>query len=240
VNTIGLALQLKLLFTSPTQGATVEGTLRERRAQGYESPRPEVQALVPKDAQRILELGCSTGALGAALKARNGAFVLGVEVDPEYARQAEDLLDRVVVSDAECFVRTVDPDITPFDCLIGADVFEHLVDPWSALERATELLVPGATVVVSLPNVLYWPGLWRVIRDGRWPRDAEGTFDRTHLRWFTTRDAVDLLEGAGLYLESASPVFRSRGLRLAATKAWQRTPFRRFLALQWLFVAVKP
>lgn len=240
MNTIGHALLLKPLLTPPTQGATAEEALRERRAQGYESPRPEVQALVPLDARRILELGCSTGALGAALKARNGAFVCGVEVDPEYARQARERLDRVIVSDAERFLRTADSDMAPFDCLIGADVFEHLVDPWSALERATELLAPGATVVVSLPNILYWPGLWRVIRDGRWPREAEGVFDRTHLRWFTTRDAVDFLEGAGLCLTSASPMFRSRGLRLAATKAWQRTPFRRFLARQWLFVAIKP
>lgn len=150
---------LKLSLTSPTQRTTAEEVLRERRVQGYESARPEVQALVPMGARRILELGCSTGALGAALKARNGAFVCGVEVDPEYARQARDRLDRVVVSDAERFLRTVDPDEPPFDCLIGADVFEHLVDPWGALEHATELLAPGATVVVSLPNILYWPGL---------------------------------------------------------------------------------
>lgn len=214
--------------------------LRERRAHGYETSRPDVQALVPATAKRILELGCSTGALGAALKARNGAFVFGVEIDPEYARLAERRLDRVAVRDAELFLREGPTDEAPFDCLIGADVFEHLVDPWTALERATDLLVPGATVVISLPNVLYWPGLWRIIRDGRWPRDDEGVFDRTHLRWFTRQDAVDFLEGAGFRLKSASPKYYTSGLRLALTKAVQRTPFRRFLPPQWLLVAVKP
>lgn len=214
--------------------------LRERRAHGYETSRADVQAAVPATSQRILELGCSTGALGASLKARNGAFVFGIEIDPEYARQASMRLDKVVVADAEVFLRESQSEETPFDCLIGADVFEHLVDPWTALARATDLLVSGATVVISLPNVLYWPGLWRVIRDGRWPRDDEGVFDRTHLRWFTTQDAVDFIEGAGLRLKSVSPLYYTRGLRLSLTKAWQRTPARRFLSPQGLFVAVKP
>jgi SAM-dependent methyltransferase len=199
-----------------------------------------VQALVPATAQRILELGCSTGALGAALKVRNGAFVFGVEIDAEYALQASARLDRVVVANAEVFLEESIPAEAPFDCLIGADIFEHLVDPWSALERATHLLAPGATVVVSLPNVLHWPGMWKIIRDGRWPRDDEGVFDRTHLRWFTLRDAVDFLEGAGLHLTTASPVYDGHRLRLALTKTWGRTPLRRFLARQWLLVAMKP
>lgn len=214
--------------------------LRESRAGGYESPRPDVQACVPTTAKRILELGCSTGALGAALKARNSAFVFGVEIDPEYARQAEQRLDKVVVAEAETFLRGVQPKEAPFDCLIGADIFEHLVDPWDALERATDLLGSGSTVVVSLPNVLYWPGLLRIVWDGRWPRDDQGIFDRTHLRWFTTQDAVDFLEGAGLRFKSASPNYATHGLRLALTRAWERTPLRRFLARQWIFVADKP
>jgi SAM-dependent methyltransferase len=225
---------------TPLQNGIADRHLRKRRARGYETSRPEVQTVVPTTARRILELGCSTGALGAALKSRNGAFVFGVEIDPEYARQAQQQLDRVVVADAEVFLHESKLDEAPFDCLIGADVFEHLVDPWSALERATDLLGSGATVVISLPNVLYWPGLLRIIREGRWPRDDEGIFDRTHVRWFAPQDAIELLEGAGLRLKTASPTYRTSGLRLTLTKVWGRTPLRRFLARQWMFVAVKP
>jgi hypothetical protein len=57
---------------SPDNGG-VEASLRERRRHAYENPRPEVQALVPRDAGRILDLGCASGALGAALKERQGA-----------------------------------------------------------------------------------------------------------------------------------------------------------------------
>jgi 2-polyprenyl-3-methyl-5-hydroxy-6-metoxy-1,4-benzoquinol methylase len=222
------------------ESGVADDELRARREHGYETARTDVQALVPRAAQNILELGCSTGALGAALKARNGAFVLGVEVDPVYARRAEALLDRVAVGDAESFLAEGRPAEAPFDCLIGADVFEHLADPWRALDRATDLLAPGATVVISLPNVLHWPGLWRIIIGGRWPRDDVGVFDRTHLRWFTMRDAIDLLEGAGLRVTTVSPNYPGRGLVLALMRLLGHTPLRRFLPVQWIVVAEKP
>src|ERR1700719_4022878 len=94
---------------SPKTGGALDERLRERRSHGYETARPDVQELVPQTARRILELGCSSGALGAALKERNGAFVLGVEIDPEYARLAASRLDQVVVADAETVLAEREP-----------------------------------------------------------------------------------------------------------------------------------
>ena len=91
--------------------------LRESRAGGYEGARDDIQARVPRSATRILELGCLTGVLGAALKERNGAVVLGVELDPIYARGAAMRLDRVVVADAEEFLRGPPPAEAPLDLL---------------------------------------------------------------------------------------------------------------------------
>ena len=77
---------------------------RAARVGTYENARPEVQALVPRDARRVLDLGCASGALGAALKARQGCAVVGVEVDPLYAARARERLDEVVEADLETFV----------------------------------------------------------------------------------------------------------------------------------------
>src|SRR3954451_1983804 len=60
----------------------------------YTGARPEVQAAVPRSARRILDLGCSAGALGAGLRERQGAFVVGVEIDRAHAREAEGRLGR--------------------------------------------------------------------------------------------------------------------------------------------------
>ena len=58
--------------------------------------------------------------------------------------------------------------------------------------RVRGLLEPGATVIVSLPNVGHWSTYAHLAR-GTWPRKPEGIFDATHLRWFTLRDAEQLL-----------------------------------------------
>jgi methionine biosynthesis protein MetW len=202
-------------------------------------PGRTVQALVPLSARRILDLGCSAGALGAAVKERQGALVVGVEVNAEYAAAARKRLDRVVVSDIEMFLRESRPEESPFDCLIAADVLEHLVNPWEVLDRAVGLLQPGATVVISLPNIAEWSGLYRMLRTGRWPRDDEGVFDRTHLRWFTRDDALDLLQQAGLRPVVVEPRYWASGWRSKWRQLAERTPLDRFLAPQYVISAIR-
>lgn len=226
--------------TISAMSASAERQVRERRRAGYEGARPDIQALVPSGVRRILEIGCSTGALGAALRQRDGAFVMGVERDAAYARTAAEVLDEVITEDVEQFLRERPPTDPPFDCLIGADVFEHLVDPWEAMSSAARLLAPGAVVVVSVPNVLNMKGIWRVVVGGTWPREDEGIFDRTHLRWFTLKDAVALVAGAGLRLERVTGNYPGRGLRGAVVRLLAHLGLRRFLAVQWVVVASKP
>jgi 2-polyprenyl-3-methyl-5-hydroxy-6-metoxy-1,4-benzoquinol methylase len=204
----------------------------------YTGDRPEVQALVPRSARRVLDLGCAAGALGAGLKARQGAEVVGVEVDVGYARAAERRLDRVVRGDAA----DLPGDLGRFDCVVAADVLEHLPDPWTALRRAVALLEPGGAVVVSLPNVRFFEVFREVFVRGRWPRRDHGIFDAGHLRWFTLRDARGLLEQAGLRVEVVHPVIRMRpgGSRFDRLFRWLgRTPLREFFAFQFVLVGRK-
>jgi len=184
---------------------------RAARAAAYESVRGEIVELVPAGARRVLDLGCSTGWLAGALKERGAVEVVGIEREAAYAAIAEERCDRVVVGDVE----VVPPDLGRFDCLVAADVLEHLVDPWSALERYAALLEPGCRAVVSLPNVAHW-STYAALARGSWPRRPEGIHDATHLRWFTLRDAVELCEGAGLHVEHVErrPWLLWRGTRL--------------------------
>jgi methionine biosynthesis protein MetW len=182
------------------------------RARAYESPRAEIAALVPVRARRVLDLGCANGALAALLKERGPVEVVGVERDPEYAAAAREHCDRVVEGDAE---RVDASDLGRFDCLVAADVLEHLVDPWAALDRYVALLEPGCRAVISLPNAAHWTTYAHLAR-GSWPRQEQGIHDATHLRWFTLRDAIELAEGAGLRVEHVvrRPWLLWRGTRL--------------------------
>jgi 2-polyprenyl-3-methyl-5-hydroxy-6-metoxy-1,4-benzoquinol methylase len=209
------------------------------RRGGYESERPEVQALAPREARRILDIGCSAGGLGAALKRRQGAEVVGIELDEDYARDAEAVLDRVLLGDVQEVLAEPPEDIGAFDLVIAADVLEHLVDPWTALRRATDLLEPGGTAIVSLPNVRYLAVFWTLAVRGRWPRHAAGLFDATHLRWFTPKDARDLLEQAGLEVERVEPRYWVDGWALRLFRTLARTPLAPFLAGQLVLVGRK-
>jgi methionine biosynthesis protein MetW len=215
---------------------------RRRRAGAYENSRPEVAQLVPPAARRILDLGCSSGALGAALKARQPAEVVGIELDRAYAQDAAGRLDRVLVADLDGLA-PADHGLAGFDCLIAADVLEHLADPWSALARMTTALRPGGTAVLSLPNVRYWETFLALGVRGRWPRRDEGIFDRSHLRWFTLADAIALMEQAGLHVTAVAPRYRLRpgdwrserqGRRL------HRTPLAPFFVFQYVLAGIRP
>jgi len=164
---------------------------------------------------------------------------VGIELDPEYARDAERRLDQVICADVATALEDSDA-LGRFDCVIAADVLEHLVDPWGALRRAADLLEPGGTAIVSLPNVRYLLTFWRLIRGGRWPREPAGPFDATHLRWFTPLDARELLHQAGLVVERERPNYFFSGTVLRLAQLLGRTHLAEFLAGQWVLQGRRP
>ena len=157
--------------------------------------RPEVVAMIPVTASRILDVGCGTGALGGRLKAERSVEVIGVEMDPVAAEAAGRVLDRVHPGDIETLAL---PYVEgSFDGIILADILEHLRDPWGLLARLSPLLSSEGRLIASLPNVRHW-SVVRGLLEGDWTYLPAGILDRTHLRFFTRRSGQSLIESAGL------------------------------------------
>jgi methionine biosynthesis protein MetW len=168
-----------------------------------------------------LDLGCASGGLLALLRP-HAAHLAGLELSATAARAAAEVADEVVQGALE------DPDLPfaagGFDLVVLADVLEHLVDPQAALRRAAGWCRPGGAVLVSVPNVAHWSARLALAR-GRWPQEESGTFDSSHLRWFTRASLAELLAGAGLrdvQLDAIVPALRNH-LR-AATVAQRAEP----------------
>jgi methionine biosynthesis protein MetW len=160
-----------------------------------ESHRLLLEAVPP--GSRTLDVGCAGGYLAVALRER-GCTVLGVEADPGAAREARTRgVDVVDGSIDDQKVQVALRAAGPFDALVCGDVLEHLVDPWRVLSMLADLLRPGGTAAISLPNAAHWTVRRALVR-GRFPREEHGVFDRTHLRWLTLPDARALVTGAGL------------------------------------------
>lgn len=173
-------------------------TYVHRYSSMYEQPRPDLQACVPHEAQLILDVGCAAGVLGAALKARQGCQVVGIEADPLLIDAAAKHLDRVIESDIETIPLTAFA--AEFDCIICGDVLEHLRDPWSVVAKLAAWLRPGGRLIATLPNV----GHWSIVADlleGRWDLVPFGLLCWGHLRFFTRSGVDRLFTGHSLTLE---------------------------------------
>ena len=152
--------------------------------------RPEVQALVPNTARRILDVGCAGGALGAGLKKRQSCEVHGIEYVPEVAHFAEQFLDVVHVGDVLEIAQSLPKQY--FDCIVMADVLEHLADPADCLKALLPCMAQGCKLVISIPNVRHW-SVVRGLLEGNWKYEEAGILDKTHLRFFTRQSFEEML-----------------------------------------------
>lgn len=165
--------------------------------QSYIGQRHDIASLVPSDANMILDVGCSVGSLGALLKsAESNRQVIGIELDEKMADLARQQLDEVHCANLSDFnwQRLSDKHL---DCVIFADVLEHLVAPELAVQEAAQLMKKG-TVIVSVPNARHFLVWFNVFILGKWPMRERGVFDKTHLRWFTLDVIYNMLDQAGL------------------------------------------
>ncbi len=59
----------------------------------FDLKRPEILALIPRRAKKVLDLGCGAGTLGKTLKERQPCHITGIELYKEAVEIAEALLN---------------------------------------------------------------------------------------------------------------------------------------------------
>lgn len=196
-------------ITSELQQALPEIEARKSAAQAkeqdyYEHPRYEVMQYIPQRARRILDVGCGAGVLGRTLKRERGDVeVVGVELIEAAWRKAVQVLDQVVPGSIE------DLDLPfpdgYFDCIVCADVLEHLVDPAAVLRKLGRVLAPSGLIIISIPNVRFHEVVSMLVSGG-WSYADAGILDSTHLRFFTEAELEGLVRAAGLEAARIAPL----------------------------------
>jgi SAM-dependent methyltransferase len=168
----------------------------------FRQVRLEILPLLPPSLDRVLEIGCGAGFTLEHLR-RTGRcrWTGGVELFPEAARLARQRVDEVYEGDIE----EMDLPIPPgsIDAILCLDVLEHLIDPWSVIPRLHALLKPNGVIVASIPNIRHHSVLLPLLLRGRWEYTSSGLLDKTHLRFFTKRSAIALMECSGLRVDAA-------------------------------------
>lgn len=206
----------------------------------YIGPRDDILSFIPRNATKILDVGCSVGTLGLQIKESIGAEVVGIELSPDMAEAASQRIDKVFCGDIEQILFQNQLQGLLFDVIVFADILEHLRDPWSILSKSVDYLKPEGKVIASIPNIRHWDTIFNLVFKGYWPYRDRGIHDRTHLRFFTRKNIVQMFNDSRLRIESITANYRiiERPHELNRfAKFFAIPPFKNFFAFQYLVVA---
>jgi O-antigen biosynthesis protein len=178
-----------------------------------------------------LDIGCGPGNLKPTLM-RRFKKVTGVDLSLSSIRSAS---KRGVYAVNADFDESGLPFIDgSFDAVICCDVLEHAFDPNMLLSRIHPVLRSGGQLVVSVPNIRFWPRVFSLI-NGYFPRTSSDPigFDGGHLHYFATRNLIELFKNTGyrdiqVYGFNADPSRRAIVVSLGLRTRLFRTLAREF------------
>jgi len=148
----------------------------------------------------VLDVACGFATTSQQMQ-RGGNRVVGIDSSSEAVVVARQRIQQVIHADLTDIDQVRDAlNGRRFDTIIFADVLEHLPWPGAVLRSYLEFLQSDGTFLISLPNIGLWSArLAHLV--GRFDYQETGILDHTHLRFFTRRAALQLLDAAGLEVE---------------------------------------
>ena len=200
--------------------------------------RLDILPLLPSYSESVLEIGCGNGATLRYLKEQGLCKqVHGMELTEAMGKEAKPHVDQLWVGDAEVLIHSMEA--SQYNVILCLDVLEHLVDPWSFVAQLSRVLKPGGCVIASIPNLRTFTVIWNLLVRGRFDYASHGIMDQTHLRFFTKKTAIELLNRGELAVDRweyspFAPWSKSMILNLCTFGS-----FRHLLTEQYLVRAVK-
>lgn len=169
---------------------------------------PQLMRLLPpgRVLGSVLEIGCATGELIAALPLPSGGRKLGMDISAANVAAARARFPEVEFRCGDFREARGEP----FDAVIMSDVLEHVPDDVAFLRDAAAL---GETVLVNLPLEDNWLNRNRAYG----PDDVSG-----HLRSYSLADGLALFERAGLDVTAFAQVWVHETATEPARRALRR------------------
>ncbi|WP_277458203.1 class I SAM-dependent methyltransferase [Methylococcus capsulatus] len=176
-----------------------------KQTKAHDKHNADLLAILPLNAERIIEVGCSTGALAREYKKLNPKCnYIGIDIDPDYAKLAERYCDSTLAIDIERIPEDIFISLFPSDCWIFGDTLEHFHDPWSVLTRIRKMISQSGCISACIPNAQHWSVQAR-LNSGNFVYEEVGLLDKTHLRWFTRTTMLNLFNDCGFRVEVIIP-----------------------------------
>lgn len=147
----------------------------------------------------VVDVGTASGTLGRRC-AEYGLVLKGIEPNPEWAEQARPFYRELFVGPLQAVPQAF---YGGAQCVVLADVLEHLPDPRTALANLVNQQAPDCLFLLSVPNVANL-SIRLGLLFGHFDYADRGILDRTHLHFFTRANFFDLLKEAGLEIRHCS------------------------------------
>ena len=167
-------------------------------------------------ARRVLDVGCGTGAVVAALAA-DGFDASGIDISSNaiaFAAQAHPACSFTMHSVEDLSWPVEEGSI---DAVAAFEVIEHLLRPRRLFEGARRVLTPGGHLALTTP----YHGLLKNVAVALLAFDRHFAVEGDHIRFFTDRGLRRLLEETGFHIERIAHFGRCRGL-WAGVFVWAR------------------
>jgi SAM-dependent methyltransferase len=121
-----------------------------------------LEAIARERPERVLDVGCGPGRLGALIVERTGAHVVGVDSSPRMVELARESGLEALVGDVQSL-----PFATgSFDCALAAWMLYHVPNLDRAAAELVRVLRPGGLLVATTNGAGHLSELWRRVGSG--------------------------------------------------------------------------
>lgn len=155
----------------------------------------DFQIILTGTDKRVLEFGPATGYVSKILKER-GCYITAIERNPTFAEQAKQIVDKIIVGDAETLNLDEVLGNERYDVILMGDFLEHLVEPLNLLKKIRKFLSTNGYIVCSIPNIAHITVRLQLL-NGEFKYESTGLIDETHLHFFTLDTILSMLDESG-------------------------------------------
>lgn len=170
------------------------------------------EALRPGHVEKVLDIGCGSGALLARLAAAGtGRVLVGTDLSMDLLRRTRETAERGA-SLAAAAAAALPFRSGAFDLAILSEVLEHLRDPGACLREVRRILRPSGSLIVTFPNASAYLPFFPIVERAlpfpslRWPflpwEHPAKTFQPIDTLIYYD-EFLDLLRGSGFRIRRA-------------------------------------
>ncbi len=169
---------------------------------------PNIVPAMSRPPKVLLDVGCSSGNLGAHVKATfPDCRTIGIEPNRATADLAAPRLDQVLCGRfEELDLEGAGIHKGSIDTVVMADVLEHMYNPWRVMVDIKPYLTADAQMILSIPNTRHLGLMRDLVDNGIWPYVERGLLDITHIRFFTLKEILRFLQETGYAVERVNHI----------------------------------